>query len=513
MVLGLVIFWRVALLVFTAQPIPANDSACFDGPVINWLVHGGYFNPAMSVAFPISGTKVFSAYPPMYQAVLLVWMKAFGTTVISAMAFHVALFASAGTLCFLIIRRFFPAGVNYSLPLLFLLVVTFDDRPESLAHNFGLLSLLLVVQTMADGPKVWRLVSLSLVLLAALYTSVIVGAVYFGAGFLAVTVGSIWRRRWIEFLPFIATAVLFAVITTAIVRLEPLWWAGFQENARNTTVVMDGLRMPEPAEIIKLVRNVPVFVVALALLPMFVVCRKRWLTDASPWLFLLAGIALMGWLLLAVAMTWLAPNYVFYVMYLQVLLAAGMLALRTRFFPDGGRWLPWVFAGCLLVVSVRAVGLSTWGVACAAKNPYSETKNILAGEFAPFTTNHSPVLIASAFLYEALNEGVKNPIHSDWFYDRVNTAEDAGVNGLIAVRPVKMVLTQRDYFGPFQPMLEVLQQRPGLVEIQVTNYAKVRAPEYYPSLRRVVQHVSWAPVIVDLKWSGPLTVTNSAPGK
>src|ERR1700693_685396 len=86
-----VLVWRVGLLVFTAQPIPANDAFFFDGAVVNWLRHGHYFNPSLAVPFPISGHVLYSAYPPLYQGVLAVWMMVFGTSVLSAMALHLAL--------------------------------------------------------------------------------------------------------------------------------------------------------------------------------------------------------------------------------------------------------------------------------------------------------------------------------------------------------------------------------------------------------------------------------------
>ena len=92
-ILGLVLFWRVALLVFTAQPIPANDAFIFDGGVANWLKHGHYVNPCLEVGFPISSGQVFSIYPPVYQLALLVWMPVFGTSALSMMAMHLVMFA------------------------------------------------------------------------------------------------------------------------------------------------------------------------------------------------------------------------------------------------------------------------------------------------------------------------------------------------------------------------------------------------------------------------------------
>lgn len=106
-IFGLVLLWRVALLVFTAQPIPANDAFFYDGAVVNWLRHGHYFNPAIADFFPISGTQVFSGYPPGYQVALLLWMSVFGPGVISAMALHLALFAASGLLVLAIVKKFF----------------------------------------------------------------------------------------------------------------------------------------------------------------------------------------------------------------------------------------------------------------------------------------------------------------------------------------------------------------------------------------------------------------------
>ena len=66
------------LLLGFALPPPSNDSFFYDGPVVNLLLHGHYVNPSLAEALPISGTQVFSAYPPLYQFTLAVWMTVFG---------------------------------------------------------------------------------------------------------------------------------------------------------------------------------------------------------------------------------------------------------------------------------------------------------------------------------------------------------------------------------------------------------------------------------------------------
>jgi len=502
-VFGLVLLWRVALLIFTAQPIPANDAFFFDGAVVNWILHGHYFNPSLSAVFPISGHQLYAAYPPLYQAVLLGWMKLFGTTVISAMALHVTLFAVSGFLVVSIVQQFFPAAANYALAVLLLFGITFDDRPEGLAHAFGLAALLLLTGKISGNGKWKTTAAISLLLLAALYTSVIVGAFYFGVGFIAAAAAWLARRKNDLFTSFIAAAVLFSAITFTIAKTEPLWWAGFQENARQTPVLAVGFRVPGGLEILKLVRNAPVFLLALALLPFVFARRKHIFSATEPWLFLVIGVFAMGWVLLVADMTLLAANYVGYVMFTQIILAAGLLALGEKYFSEHRCRLRGLMIGCVILISVRAVGMTTWGTACAWKNSYPRTQETLRAEFAPFATNDAPVVVSSAFLYTALACNVKNPIHSDWYFDRANWTNNADLDGFIHLKPQKLVLVQFDYYRAFQPLLKRLQQRPGLVKIRAHDFAAVRTPDSIPSLQRVVQHISWAPVIVDLDWENP----------
>ena len=137
-VFALVFIWRLALLLFASLPVPSNDSFFYDGPVVNLLLHGKYANPSLALALPISGREVFCAYPPLYQAALLGWMSLCGASVISAMAFHLALFGLYLIILFAISRRLGLPAWALQLGGLFLLVITFDDRPDSLAHLFGI---------------------------------------------------------------------------------------------------------------------------------------------------------------------------------------------------------------------------------------------------------------------------------------------------------------------------------------------------------------------------------------
>ncbi len=504
-ILGLVLAWRVLLLLFTAQPVPGNDAFGYDGGVVNYLHGGSYCNPSMAVVFPISGKEIYATYPPLYQGVLLVWMKLFGTSVISAMTLHLALFAVSGFFTLAVIKKFFPGSTNYALVALLLFGFTFDDRPEGLAFVFGLSGLWLVARQISEaGFRVGTALGLITALLLGLYTSVIVGAYFFGVGFLACTTACVWRRKLHWFAPFIVAALLFSAITIAIAKLEPRWWAGFMESARQQTVMTSGFHLPDGTGITRIIRTAPVFLLALVLLPAVIKRRKEIFSGESVWLALVIGIFTMGWVMLAAAVTLLASNYVTYVMFTQMMLAAGLLTFAQKYFPSRDRLLQSLLLGCVLLVSIRAVGMTTWGTACAWKNSYQSTQAVLRTELEPFVASDQPVLISSAFLYCAADMRVKNPVHEDWYFDHAHWTNNAQFEALARLQPSKLVLTQFDYYRGFVTPLEQLRQHPELVEIHVRDLAAVRVPDAIPSLQRVVQHISWAPVIVDLNWKKQL---------
>ncbi len=275
------------------------------------------------------------------------------------------------------------------------------------------------------------------------------------------------------------------------------------ESAHQQSVMTAGFHAPRGMDVIKLIRTAPVFLVGLAALPFVISRRREIFMEKSAWLALVGGIFAMGWLLLAADMTLLVANYVTYVMFTQIILAAGLLALAQKYFPERKNLLRAALLGCVLLVSVRAVGMTTWGAACAWENSYQSTQAVLRAELEPFTKSARPVLVSSAFLYCAANLGVKNPVHSDWYFDHANWTNNAEVEGLVRLQPSKLVLTQFDYYRSFVIPLEQLRQSPELVKIRVRDLATMRVPDAIPSLRRVVQHISWAPVIVDLNWKNP----------
>ncbi len=534
--LAIVVGWRL-LLLLTAQPVPGNDAFLFDGAIVNWLLHGQYFNPSLAECFPISGNQVFAAYPPFYQALLLPWMWAFGTSALSAMWFHFVWFSIAAILLLKILQFAGFVAVNdqdqarTELPgvaLLFLCAVTFDDRPEGLAHVFGLLALLLTVRGLtapfadpkpgkgdgvAQTTGSYRGIGVVLALFCSLYTSLVVGAFYCAITILTRVAAWLFVRRPLPWAITLAILVLFSAVTFIIARLHPLWWQGFLENARQTPVSTTGFRLPQASEIVKIVRNAPVFIVALLFAPWLIKrwsgllrqkgnslsnpdCAARWIVDC-----VLAAVLVAGWILLAGTLTLFTANYVIYAWYTQVLLAAGLIRLALGMHGPKRLLLAGILGCSLLLVSVRVVGLSSWGVLCASDVSYGRAKAIIQQELQPYSESGSRPVISSAFLYQAANEGVRRAIHSDWPYDRRGRGPGSDLALMSRLRPSKLVLTQFDYYRVYAPILDELARHPELCSVKVRNTTRVPAPDSYASLQRVLQHVSWAPVIVDLVWS------------
>jgi len=62
------------------------------------------------------------------------------------------------------------------------------------------------------------------------------------------------------------------------------------------------------------------------------------------------------------------------------------------------------------------------------------------------------------------------------------------------------VLTQFDYYRHYEGSVHQLQLQTQLVEVKITDAAKTPVPDASRTLQKVVQHISWSPVIVELNW-------------
>jgi hypothetical protein len=535
---ALVCFWKIALVAFFVLPPPANDSFFYDGPVVNFLLYGKYANPSLAVALPISGTEVFSAYPPLYQAVLLGWIFLFSTAAVSAMVLHLVLFGLYLLLLAGLLRRM--GVVSWSkrpggsvglygvcgVAALFALGITFHDRPDSLAHVFGLGALYSWLRSRglraehAETTNVtavkpcrrwlWTMAACSILTFA---TGVQLGAVYCLLIGLALFGDTFVNGRPFPWGPALLM-VLGPVLLVALVGFGfPRLWSGFLEHVHQTPSYT-GPRLPRLDELLKAVRTLPGVLGAAIVLGVgsrtFLSARRssagpRSEQGAEPSfcrdLFFLTFVCTFPALAVTLAaMFLLTPNSVLFAQYLQPLSVAGCLVLCLRC--DWGRGranlVRWLFFGLGCVAAIRAVGLSTWGVACAVDVPYSAAMRVVDSELR--AVPGKTVILSSALLYRAANHCQVRSIHSDWMQGlgREHTATDW--KGLLELKPAKLVLTQFDYYRRYAPVVERLGEHPELASLEIRNFAHVRAPDSFPLFRRVLQHVSWAPIVVSLDW-------------
>ncbi len=507
---ALVIAWKVILFAFSAQPVPSNDAYFYDGAVVNQLHHRGYFNPTIARAMPISGKRVFSAYPPLYQAVLWLWMSVFGTSAISAMALHLVLFAAyAFTMLAILCRLQIPVWCIH-IAGLYLFLLTFHDRPDSLAHLLGMLAVYSWIRSRrnldrADGPRparwTWLMVAFAVF---ALCTSLQIGGIYFVWIWIGMIATSLAGGEKFPLAPM--SALFFVpIVLVATVRIGfPELWNGFMEHARQTPS-LTGWRMPALTEILKVVRTAPGILFVAVTLPWSWLKQHNNVATSEYARFELILIpALLSALAVVVACLFLlTANTVAIANYLQPVIIASYLAFCATLFADK-RWLRLQITGlwlALLLGSIRAIGMSTWGLACAADVGYPTAIHRVDQELSTVPAGDA-VVVSSAFLYEAANHTGLTLIHSDWMQKAKADPPISDLQSLLALKPGKLILTQFDYYRRYESTLDHLKSDPALKDMQIVNTARVRPPDAFPSLQRVVQHISWAPIIVNLSWTG-----------
>jgi hypothetical protein len=484
--------WKAGLLLFTAQPVPANDAFFYDGAVVNYLQHGEYCNPSLAEVLPISGTEVFSAYPPLYQAVLWAWLKCLGTSALAVMWLHFGLLALFAGIVWAVFRQLQVPTALANLAALFLFGITFHDRPDTLAHVLGALTILAWARGLPWAGSVFLLLTFG--------TSLQIGGIYFlWAG--ALSVGASWAGKqkfpWDAWLTFAGVGLaLVALVKFGYPRL----WEGFQEHAAMTPS-FTGFRLPQRDECLKVIRTAPGIFLAFALVPFALgqLSEVRQRLGQTPQLLVaVSGLIAAGALLFG-SLFVLTANLIAIAGYLQPVLVGAFLAafLAQRKLPRLPVWLGIIFLGAVALVSVRAIGMSTWGILCARDVTYSRAHQELnrALDAAP---SERPVIISAAFLYETAKRSNLNWIHSDW--PTRSVVNDWELRAIERLQPSLLVLTQFDYYRRYEPVIAQLRRERGDVEVRIHNLARVQAPDAEPKFRKVVQHISWAPVIIQIEW-------------
>jgi hypothetical protein len=375
LVFALIFSWKVVLFVFTAQPIPSNDSFFYDGAVVNFLLNGHYCNPSLAAALPISGTQVFSAYPPLYQVPLLTWASVFGATALSVMALHLVLFGLYMLVLLAILRRLEMPDWCVQFAGVFLLLNTFHDRPDTFAHLLGMTAVYAWVRSRrifddetppaAAGGWTWLM---AILVVMTLFTSLQIGGTYLVFIWIGTAASCLVGRERFPVAPMLATLVAPLALVFLISRSMPLAWAGFLEHVHHTPSVT-GLRFPALAELLKAGRIDSGVLLAAVCLPWAWFKQRRDYNSTSGLRHEIVAIsALVAALAIMVpSLLVLTPNTVAIPCYFQPLIVAVYLSVGRALFPG----TPWFRAQttllglAVIVGSLRAAGMSTWGVASA----------------------------------------------------------------------------------------------------------------------------------------------------
>lgn len=485
--------WKVSLLLLTSQPIPANDSFFYDGPVVNYILHGKYCNPSLAMVLPISGNEVFCAYPPLYQAVLLGWMNCFGTSELVAMWLHVTLLAGFALTVFQIFRQLKIPALAINIAGLFLFGITFHDRPDTLAHLLAALAVLALVRGLPWATAVF--------LTLTFCTSLQIGGIY-----------SLWLglfvvcEAWFAKRPIPWTAALFfvGVLITLIALVKfghPRLWEGFREHVAITPSVT-GLRVPRLDDVLKIVRSSPGILLVVAMLAWLAIKWRALLHHlaGSAQLRLVVSGTLAVLALMCGCLVVLTPNTIHVASYLQPVIVGGFLALMTAGSSLDLKWrrtLHGLFLAAALLVSIRAIGMTTWGVLCHRDVNRAQALTLVNQSLDSAPANGT-VFVSAAYLYETAQRTNIIWLHSDWA-TRANEG-DWELRAIKERRPARLLLTQFDYYRRYERIVSQFRRERGDVEVQITNTARVQPPDALPSMRKVVQHISWAPVIVEFTW-------------
>ena len=147
------------------------------------------------------------------------------------------------------------------------------------------------------------------------------------------------------------------------------------------------------------------------------------------------------------------------------------------------------------------MGMTTWGVACALDVNQAAARRLVRADLDPLPPG-STVVMSSAYLYDATRDSRLRFIHEDWTHrvDEPPGTMNGDALALLKIKPAALILTQFDYYRRYRIPLAQLRGRPDAVTFRITNTARVPAPDSFPRFQQVVQHIAWAPVIVNFSW-------------
>jgi hypothetical protein len=357
----------------------------------------------------------------------------------------------------------------------------------------------------------------------SLATGLQIGALYFLLIWLGMLVTAVLEKEPFPVVPMFVSGLVPIALIALVIFGFPHLWKGFLEHARQTPS-LTGLRVPHMAEILKALRTAPGILSVVALVPWWLKVRTKLQAAGQGALWLVTLSCSLATATIVIASLFvLTPNSVFFVGYLQPLIvgcALGMLAvlygasaenktsatgdnaavsLPNPLYTKRTRWAVALFLTLAAVGSIRAIGMSTWGVLCARDFGYAKATQRVAMDLRDCSQG-STVVLSSAYLYEAARHDKIRWLHSDWLAPARRGGSSTDLESLINLKPCKIILTQFDYFRRFETVLAQLKESKELAHLEVVNTTGIRSPDSFPSLQKVVQHISWAPVVITLTW-------------
>jgi hypothetical protein len=303
-------------------------------------------------------------------------------------------------------------------------------------------------------------------------------------------------------LPLVAMPVLSALLVVIAKFGFPNWWAGLMENFGDNPSVQ-GWHWPDAASMLKLARTLPGLGLVLLLAAPGLWSRRTFKARGSRTSVVMLATTATALGVVAVSLCYLTSNYLLFAAYLQPLVVGAFLGWwgSLNLSVPRPRVLLGLFVLAIAVCAVRAVGMTTWGVLCARDVSYSKATALVDAELNGLGNGVPKVaVVSSAFLYGAATHHDVRLIHSDYVIRPKPGLIDGDLTGLLTQKPSKLILTQFDYYRRYQSTLALLKARPEVASLNLTNTAKVPPPDASTALQKVVQHVSWAPVIVSVEW-------------
>jgi hypothetical protein len=252
----------------------------------------------------------------------------------------------------------------------------------------------------------------------------------------------------------------------------------------------------------KIIRNLPAVLLVmggLLLMSRYSEAFRQQARTSRP-LRLIGSGCLAALCLMAGSMFVLTPFTVFNIFYQQPVLVGGFLAiLAATGWPGlkGQRLLYGLFFLALLQVSIRAIGISTWGVWCARDVSYTQATTRINQELD--TLSAGEIIFASgAHLYGIANRTNITWLHANW--PLPTNLANWQITALEHHHPAKLILTPIDYYMTYEPALRQMQQTRSDVQIRIITLTKIPPPEATPLTGKLLQYLSWAPIIVDISW-------------